>query len=59
VVKNKGERKTMRILVIGGTGIISTGITRLLIERGDEEWLTWEGYHQGLAEGDWKSDRII
>lgn len=26
----------MRILIIGGTGIISTGITRLLIERGDD-----------------------
>ena len=26
----------MRVLIIGGTGIISTGITRLLVERGDE-----------------------
>ncbi len=26
----------MRILMIDGTGIISTGITRLLIERGDD-----------------------
>ena len=31
----KGERKAMRILIIGGTGIISTGITRLLIARGE------------------------
>jgi nucleoside-diphosphate-sugar epimerase len=26
----------MRVLVIGGTGLISTGITRLLLERGDD-----------------------
>jgi nucleoside-diphosphate-sugar epimerase len=26
----------MKILIIGGTGLISTGITRLLLERGDE-----------------------
>ena len=26
----------MRILIIGGTGIISTGVSRLLIDRGDE-----------------------
>jgi len=26
----------MRVLIVGGTGIISTGITRLLVERGDE-----------------------
>ena len=26
----------MRILIIGGTGLISTGITRLLLERGDD-----------------------
>ena len=26
----------MRVLIIGGTGLISTGITRLLLERGDE-----------------------
>ena len=26
----------MHVLIIGGTGIISTGITRLLVERGDE-----------------------
>lgn len=26
----------MRVLIIGGSGIISTGITRLLVERGDE-----------------------
>ncbi|NKB66790.1 MAG: NAD-dependent epimerase/dehydratase family protein [Candidatus Latescibacteria bacterium] len=26
----------MRVLIIGGTGIISTGITRLLVERGDQ-----------------------
>ena len=26
----------MRLLIIGGTGLISTGVTRLLVERGDE-----------------------
>ncbi len=34
----------MRILIIGGTGIISTGITRLLIERGDDVVLYLERY---------------
>lgn len=28
----------MKVLLIGGTGLISTGITRLLLERGDEVW---------------------
>ena len=28
----------MRVLLIGGTGLISTGITRLLLERGDDVW---------------------
>ena len=29
-------RAKMRVLIIGGTGLISTGITRLLLECGDE-----------------------
>jgi nucleoside-diphosphate-sugar epimerase len=28
----------MRVLILGGTGLISTGVTRLLVERGDEVW---------------------
>jgi nucleoside-diphosphate-sugar epimerase len=28
--------RTMRVLIIGGTGLISTAITRLLVERGDD-----------------------
>ena len=36
----------MRVLIIGGTGIISTGITRLLVERGDEVVL----YNRGTAQ---------
>src|SRR5690349_6894590 len=28
----------MKILIIGGTGLISTGITRLLLDRGEEVW---------------------
>ena len=28
----------MRVLIIGGTGIISTGITRLLVERNDHPY---------------------
>ena len=41
----------MRILIIGGTGIISTGITRLLIERGDEVVLYNRGLRSSLVEG--------
>jgi len=29
-------RNTMKILIIGGTGLISTAITRFLLERGDD-----------------------
>lgn len=28
----------MRVLIVGGTGLISTGVTRLLLERGAEVW---------------------
>ena len=28
----------MKVLLIGGTGLISTSITRLLLRRGDEVW---------------------
>jgi nucleoside-diphosphate-sugar epimerase len=38
----------MKILIIGGTGLISTGITRLLVERGDEVTL----YNRGRTEAD-------
>ena len=36
----------MKILIIGGTGLISTAITRDLIERGDEVTL----YNRGKSE---------
>lgn len=38
----------MKVLIIGGTGLISTGITRLLVERGDEVTL----YNRGRTEAD-------
>jgi nucleoside-diphosphate-sugar epimerase len=41
----------MRILIIGGTGIISTGITRLLIARGDDVVLNNRGLRPSLVEG--------
>jgi nucleoside-diphosphate-sugar epimerase len=43
----------MRILIVGGTGIISTGITRLLIDRGDEVVLYNRGQRPSLFEGDY------
>lgn len=43
----------MRVLIIGGTGIISTGITRLLIERGDEVVLYNRGRRPSLVEGNY------
>ena len=43
----------MRILIIGGTGIISTGITRLLTERGDDVVLYNRGQRPPLFEGDY------
>ena len=43
----------MRVLIIGGTGIISTGITRLLIERGDDVVLYNRGLRPSLVEGDY------
>ena len=42
---------TMRILIIGGTGIISTGITRLLVERGDDVVLYNRGQRPSQVEG--------
>jgi nucleoside-diphosphate-sugar epimerase len=51
-MKNESkEKKAMRILIIGGTGIISTGITRLLIERGDDVVLYNRGLRPSLVEG--------
>ena len=41
----------MRVLIIGGTGIISTGITRLLVERGDEVVLYNRGRRKSLVAG--------
>ena len=41
----------MRVLIIGGTGIKGTGITRLLVERGDEVVLYNRGITPSLAEG--------
>ena len=43
--------RLMRILIIGGTGIISTGITGLLVERGDDVTLYNRGKHASLVEG--------
>ncbi|MEZ4675771.1 MAG: hypothetical protein R2932_16215 [Caldilineaceae bacterium] len=43
----------MRILIIGGTGIISTGITRLLLERGDEVVLYNRGQRPSQVEGNY------
>ena len=43
----------MRVLIIGGTGIISTGITRLLIESGDNVVLYNRGLSPSLVEGDY------
>ena len=43
----------MRILIIGGTGIISTGITRLLIERGDDVVLYNRGLRPSLVKGNY------
>ncbi len=40
----------MRVLILGGTGKISTGITRLLIERGDEVVLYNRGKTASLIE---------
>ena len=41
----------MRVLIIGGTGIISTGITWLLVERGDEVVLYNRGQRKSLVAG--------
>src|SRR4051794_38207135 len=41
---NKG--RPMKILIIGGTGLISTSITRQLLERGDDVTL----YNRGQSE---------
>ena len=38
----------MRVLIIGGTGLISTAITRALIKRGDDVTL----YNRGQTETD-------
>ncbi|MCB0126556.1 MAG: NAD-dependent epimerase/dehydratase family protein, partial [Caldilineaceae bacterium] len=45
----------MRILIIGGTGIISTGITRLLLERGDEVVLYNRGLRPSQVEGNYRT----
>lgn len=41
----------MRVLILGGTGKISTGITRLLVERGDAVVLYNRGTTASLVEG--------
>ena len=41
----------MRVLIVGGTGIISTGITRLLIDRGDDVVLYNRGQRPSQIEG--------
>jgi nucleoside-diphosphate-sugar epimerase len=38
----------MKLLIIGGTGLISTGITRFLLERGDDVML----YNRGVTHAD-------
>ena len=43
----------MRVLIIGGTGIISTGITRLLVERGDDVVLYNRGRRASLVKGNY------
>ena len=43
----------MRVLIIGGTGIISTGITRQLVERNDDVVLYNRGHTSSLVEGDY------
>ena len=43
----------MRVLIIGGTGIISTGITRQLVERNDDVVLYKRGQTSSLVEGDY------
>ena len=47
----------MKVLFIGGTGTISTAITRALIERGDEVWLLNRGLRS--SEFDGKVNQII
>ena len=52
----------MRVLIIGGTGIISTGITRLLVERGDEVGLYNREQRASQVESGYEAitgDRII
>lgn len=41
----------MRVLILGGTGLISTGITRLLLERGDTVWHYNRGQRSNEFEG--------
>lgn len=45
----------MKVLIIGGTGNISTAITRILVERGDEVTLYNRGKTQARIPGDCKS----
>ena len=52
----------MRVLIIGGSGIISTGITRLLVERSDEVVLYNRGQRASQVESGYEAitgDRII
>lgn len=44
----------MRILIIGGTGLISTAITRLLTERGDDVTIYNRGHSEARVSGDFK-----
>ncbi len=41
----------MRVLFIGGTGIISTAVSRLAVERGLELWLLNRGRHEVAIDG--------
>ena len=45
----------MRVLIIGGTGNISTSITRILIERGDDVTLYNRGKRQAQLPGNYRS----
>ena len=42
----------MRVLIIGGTGVISSGITPRLLERGDEVVL----YNRGTTPAEFSGD---
>ena len=49
----------MRILTIGGTGLISTAITRFLVERGDDVTLYNRGRRRLIFQKDMIPLRVI